>query len=65
MSIFAVTRRQAVTHPGRPRMLVAVLTAVAIAAVIVLAAVLVGLSQPPTDGRIPHPEPNPAPVPHR
>jgi hypothetical protein len=31
----------------------------------VLAALLIGLSQPPGDGRIPHPEPAPAPVPQR
>jgi hypothetical protein len=46
-------------------MLVAVLTGVAIAAIIVLTAVLVGLSRAPEDGPIPHPEPAPAPVPQR
>jgi len=45
--------------------LIAALNAVAIAAIIVLAAVLFGLSQPPGDGRVPHPEPAPAPVPQR
>jgi hypothetical protein len=65
MSILAVTHRKTVTPAGRSRTLVAVLTAVAIAAIIVLAAVLVGLSQPPEDGRVPHPEPLPAPVPQR
>jgi hypothetical protein len=66
MSIFAVTRRKTVTHAGQWRMLVAILTAAAIAAVIVLAAALLGLSQAPAGGRVPHPEPAPAPpVPRR
>jgi hypothetical protein len=62
MSIFAATTRQGTTPPGRSRMLVAVLTTVAIVAVFVLAAVLLGLSQTPGDGRVPHPEPAPAPI---
>jgi hypothetical protein len=62
MSTSAVTRWQAMVSPGRWRMLVAVLTAIAIAAIIVLAAVLVGVSQTPRDGRVPHPEPAPAPI---
>jgi hypothetical protein len=65
MSIFAIMHLKAVASPGRWRLLIAVLTAVAIAAVVVLAALLIGLSQPPGDGRIPHPEPAPAPVPQR
>jgi hypothetical protein len=65
MSIPDVTRRKAVAPPGRWRMLGAVLTALAIAAIVVLAAVLLGLSQAPGDGRVPHPEPAPAPVAQR
>jgi hypothetical protein len=43
-------------------MLVAVLTAAAIAAIIVLAAALVSFPHSGGYGRVPHPEPAPAPI---
>jgi hypothetical protein len=58
-----VTRRKAVPPPGRWRMLGEALTALASAAIAVLAAVVLGLSRGSGDGRVPHPEPAPAPVP--
>jgi hypothetical protein len=62
MSTLAITRRNASAPSGRRTTLVAVLTTVAIAAIIVLAAALVSLSRAPGDGRVPHPEPAPAPI---
>jgi hypothetical protein len=65
MSLFAVKPRNVETPRGRWTILYAVLAAFALAATIVLAALLVGLSQAPVDGRVPNPEPAPAPVPQR
>jgi len=62
MSKMVVAYRKTSPPIGWRTTLVAILTTAAIAAITVLAAALMNLSQTSGDGRLPHPEPAPAPV---